>query len=74
VTGNLDKLASFVRDELRPEELDMGRERRFGLEEQLATLGAAIEQAPKSARWKLRARVGDKVSWYEEPEEVGHGR
>ena len=74
VTGNLEKLAAFCRDELRPEELEMGRSRRFGLEDQLAALGAAIEQGPKSTRWKLRARVGDKVSWYEEPEEVGHGR
>ena len=29
-----------------------------------------IEQAPKSARWKLRGRVGDRVRWYEEPEET----
>lgn len=29
-----------------------------------------IEAQPKSAKWKLRNRVGDKVRWYEEPEEV----
>jgi hypothetical protein len=29
-----------------------------------------IDAAPKSARWKLRARVGERVQWYEEPEEV----
>jgi hypothetical protein len=29
-----------------------------------------IEQAPKSARWKLRGRVGDRVRWYDEPEET----
>jgi hypothetical protein len=29
-----------------------------------------IEAQPKSFKWKLRARVGDRVSWYELPEEV----
>ena len=37
----------------------------------LERLWEAIEAAPKSGRWKMRNRVGDKVRWYEEPEEVG---
>ena len=37
--------------------------------ERLAAIWDRIEQAPKSARWKLRSRVGDRVRWYEEPEE-----
>jgi hypothetical protein len=32
----------------------------------------AIEAAPKSLGWKARARVGERVRWYETPEEVGH--
>ena len=28
-----------------------------------------IELAPKTARWKMRSRVGDRVRWYDEPEE-----
>jgi len=28
---------------------------------------------PKSRKWKLRARVGDRVRWYEDPEEVEKG-
>ena len=28
-----------------------------------------IESAPKSFKWKMRAKVGEKVKWYEEPEE-----
>ena len=39
------------------------------IEERLRALWAAIERAPKSTRWKLRSRVGDRVRWYEEPEE-----
>jgi hypothetical protein len=30
-----------------------------------------IEAAPKSRRWRMRARVGDRVRWYELPDEVG---
>ena len=30
----------------------------------------AIERAPKSFAWKLRARVGRRLQWYELPDEV----
>lgn len=29
-----------------------------------------LEEAPKSRRWRARARLGDRVRWYEEPEEL----
>jgi hypothetical protein len=32
----------------------------------------AIAAAPKSLGWKARARVGERVRWYETPEEVRH--
>jgi hypothetical protein len=35
-------------------------------------LAAAMESAPKTTRWKLRARVGTRVPWYEDVEEVDH--
>jgi hypothetical protein len=38
--------------------------------ERLDELWEQIDARPKSLRWKLRARVGDRVSWYELPEEV----
>ena len=31
---------------------------------------AAIRAHPKSPKWKARARVGDRVRWYQEPDEV----
>lgn len=31
-----------------------------------------LEQAPKSRRWKLRARVGERMRWHEEPEDLDH--
>jgi hypothetical protein len=40
--------------------------------EQIARLERSAEQAPKSRRWKLRARVGERVRWYENPEETAH--
>jgi hypothetical protein len=35
---------------------------------QLQELQARIENTPKSGRWKMRARLGEKVQWYELPE------
>lgn len=35
-----------------------------------AAVRAAIEAAPKSQRWRLRALVGTRVRWYELPEEA----
>ena len=39
---------------------------------QIDALSTAIEMRPKSARWRLRSRIGDRMTWYREPEEVGH--
>ena len=38
----------------------------------LSALLKEIERAPKTTRWKLRARVGERVRWYDEPEETPH--
>ena len=37
----------------------------------IADLRSRIDEKPKGTRWKVRARVGERVKWYEEPEEVG---
>jgi hypothetical protein len=36
----------------------------------LDALWARVDAEPKTRKWKLRARVGDRVRWYEEPDEV----
>lgn len=36
----------------------------------ITQLRDAIESAPKSRRWRLRARIGERIRWYEEVEEV----
>ncbi len=39
---------------------------------QVGALRQAIEEAPKSRAWRLRSRVGERIRWYETPEEVKH--
>jgi hypothetical protein len=74
VTGNLDKLASFLESDLQEGDLDLGVGRPVAFEPaaQIAELRRAIETAPKSTKWRLRAAVGERVTWYAEPEEVAH--
>jgi hypothetical protein len=33
---------------------------------------AEMERASKSRRWKMRARVGDRVRWHDDPEDIEH--
>ena len=75
VTGNLDTLEAYLATELTPEDLDLnnGRELLFDPAAQIAALRTAIDEAPKSTRWKLRARIGERQTWYQDPEEMGHG-
>ncbi len=40
--------------------------------DRLRHLLAELERAPKSRKWKMRARVGDRVRWHEDPEDVDH--
>jgi hypothetical protein len=63
-TGNLDRATAAV------DEFQLGEGERSVLRERLNALRGTIEAAPKSRKWKMRARVGERVRWYEEPEEV----
>ena len=40
------------------------------ISERLTALWKRVEIEPKSAGWKLRSRVGDRVRWYNQPEET----
>jgi hypothetical protein len=51
--------------------LGLGGGEQAVVAERAGALWDAIEAAPKSMRWKLRARIGDRARWYEEPEETG---
>jgi hypothetical protein len=45
---------------------------RFDVARHVDGIAAAIAAAPKSIAWKARARVGERLRWYETPEEVRH--
>jgi hypothetical protein len=51
-------------------DLPLTDEERDVLQIRLRALMIALDTEPKTRRWKLRARLGDRVRWYEEPEEV----
>jgi hypothetical protein len=68
-TGNLDRVVDLVRGELS-RLLPGGASYDPG--EQAAALRRHADTMPKSLKWKLRARVGERARWYELPEEVGH--
>ncbi|MDP9299839.1 MAG: hypothetical protein M3P43_02935 [Actinomycetota bacterium] len=69
VTMNLDRIANL---------LEVDRERLVPTTatidpvEQLKALQQAAQDAPKSMRWKMRARLGDRKRWYQLPEETEH--
>ncbi|MGC1281593.1 MAG: hypothetical protein WA895_01555, partial [Streptosporangiaceae bacterium] len=68
VTGSLKKLPTLAAEhpELLPPDPP------FDPIAQSAYLLELAESAPKGVKWKLRANVGDRVRWYELPEEVDH--
>ena len=64
VTMNIDKALALADEYLEADEArDLITGRLRGLKE-------AIEAAPKSFRWKARAAVGERVRWYELPEDM----
>jgi hypothetical protein len=73
ITGNLVHLNSTADGQLKPGELEFGRAPRFDAPAQVAVLRRAIDAAPKSMKWRMRSQVGDRMTWYQEPEEIGHG-
>jgi hypothetical protein len=58
---NLGKLRTTL------EELDVDRQL---VRSRVDVLWAAVNGAPKPLRWRLRAQVGDRLQWYELPEET----
>ena len=59
--ANIDKLRTTL------EEIDVDRDL---VNSRLDELWKAIEDHPKPLRWRVRAQVGDRVRWYELPEET----
>ena len=65
VERNLGKVADLAAEEPVPGA-------PFDVRGQVDAICAAMDAAPKTMGWKARARVGERVRWYETPEEVRH--
>jgi hypothetical protein len=63
LTMNIDKFGELVPDYLEEDQQGVVLDR-------LSRLRRAIEEEPKSMKWKMRARVGEKKRWYDLPEDV----
>ena len=59
--GNIERLRALL------DELEIDREL---VKARLDELWSAIDTEPKPLRWRMRAQVGDRVRWYELPEET----
>jgi len=68
VTGSLNKLPGLLSEQpgLAPPDPT------YDPLTQAKQLLEVAETVPKGLKWKTRARVGDRVRWYELPEEVDH--
>jgi len=69
LTLNLDRIIALARGDGRALIPEGGKHDAVG---QLRAISEAVEAAPKSMRWKARARLGERVRWYELPEETPH--
>jgi len=65
VERNLERVAARWRAE-------PGQGARYDAASNAEGLLAAIQKAPKTLAWKARARVGERIRWYETPEDVRH--
>jgi hypothetical protein len=66
VSRNIEKLQK------RPtqESVNLSEEQIEVIAKRLVTIREAIESAPKTLAWKMRAKLGTRVRWYKEVEEV----
>lgn len=66
--GSIDRLLA----NLESSPLDPGEAAR--VQARLEALRGYLEAEPKTMKWRLRSQVGDKVRWYQQPEEEGGAR
>lgn len=69
VTNNLDTILALDAGEL---EGLVPTTSSYDPIEQARSLRRHTDEIPKSIRWRIRARVGERVRWYDLPEEVTH--
>lgn len=67
ITLSMQKVRDFC------DAYDLGGDNKLTIIERLTVLKTALDNAPKSFKWKTRAKIGERVQWYELPEEVKRG-
>jgi hypothetical protein len=53
-------------------EAALSDEERDLIRQRLSRLWEMVEAAPKGLRWRSRAKIGEKLRWYQLPEEIAH--
>jgi hypothetical protein len=66
VRRNLERLTSSLGD------YAVGDDVRRRVAERIDAITAALDAGRKTAAWKARSLVGERVRWYEQPEEIPH--
>jgi hypothetical protein len=67
ITLSLDKVAAYCLS------LELEDPQKQQIAQRIDALRTALYDAPKSLRWKARATVGERMPWYNTPEEVQRG-
>ncbi len=62
-TSNLERVAQFSSDASLPQAATIGA--------RIKALRERVDAAPKTRRWGMRAKLGERKRWYELPEEAG---
>jgi hypothetical protein len=68
VSLNLERIGAALADGAPPAVAGGRLDPRAALE----TLARTLQETPKTRRWKLRSRIGERKRWYELPEETPH--
>lgn len=66
VLQNLVRVSEFL------ESVDINTDLKTRSKKKIEALNLEIESSKKTLSYKLRAKIGEKVPWYEEPEELSH--
>ena len=67
ITTNAQKVRDFA------DAYELDGSQKLTITERLEVLRSTLDEAPKSLKWKARDRIGERVQWYDLPEEVQRG-
>jgi hypothetical protein len=67
ITTNAQKVRDFA------DAYDLDGAEKLTIAERLGVLRSTLDETPKSLKWKARDRIGERVQWYDLPEEVQRG-